>query len=451
MDLSCILVDSLCSLSLYHSLPVTSSRFVLFAARTGDDQSPRDNEDNASSEENAPEKSESEETKNNDEHKLELQGFGHEREGEQGSDAAESQKRPEARARGTSQDLQKSVEHIIRAERERYSKEEDEDGDKDELQNCLLPSEESGVEAEGLDAVEQQRERRQQTLRVQEVLGRQKDGALVAEFKGRGGGSGMGGVDKVAKGEWTERTLGEEELAGWRTQPVTMPAQQLGEPSEEVRERGRSGSGSTLWGIFLCRRRLGPLAQGPTYITYHFSAASGSTVFVGIVMLSGSGPHARGAAYIHPIYCCQVLTTFLRFFFFFVELLFVTPLEIRKKGGRCSSFSIALIGAAGREGVYNHLLVRALSRIPDCRDESSRTRHYVFSADVPFFGQFELAALKRAGKTQRRLDSCKHQDIRTAPDAFRPPHASGPLARNSPHKKLSLIFPEKQESREGLT
>lgn len=214
----------------------------MFAARTGDDQSPRDNEENASSNENASPKSESEEAKDSEGRKLlELQNLGHARVGGgQGIDAAEKQERPgeRERARETSQKNLETAEHIIRAEGERYSKEEDEDYDNDEVQTDLS-SEGSGVEMEGAHAMEQQLERRrQQAQGMQEALRMQEDGALfAADCKERGGGSGMGGIGKGMEGEGTERTLGEEEHAAeWNTQLMMTPAQQLGEPSEEVGE-----------------------------------------------------------------------------------------------------------------------------------------------------------------------------------------------------------------------
>ena len=193
-----------------------TSRFVLFAAGTGDDQTLKD--EDAPSKKNAAEKRELEEDK---EGRI-LQSLERTQEG-QGSDAADTQHRSGAREAG--QDLQTKEQSGV--EGGKYSKEEDED---DHEAQTELSSEGSGVDLEGVDDVEQRGER-------QGVLGMQQEVALLAEYN-NSGGSRMGVVDKVLEGEGTKHTPGGEP-AEWSPQRPT-PAQQLGEPSEEVGGRGKA-------------------------------------------------------------------------------------------------------------------------------------------------------------------------------------------------------------------
>lgn len=206
----------------------------MFTAGTGDDRTPKD-EDAAAPEENAPEtpdkKSESEEE---DKEGRKLQSPEHARGGgRNGSDAAElTQHNRPGGVREASQDPL-TKENIGVVEGGKYAKEEEDGDDDDDEVQTDVSFEGSGVGLDGVDDTEQRGGR-------QGVLGPQEEVALFAEYNAYGGPR-TGGVDVVPEGGGGGRHALGGEPAGWSAQRMA-PAQQLGEPSEEVRGRARVGS-----------------------------------------------------------------------------------------------------------------------------------------------------------------------------------------------------------------
>lgn len=200
----------------------------MFTAGNGDGHTLKDEDNAASSEENATGTTEKKrESEEQDKEGRKLQTFEYVRgRGQEGSDLAELTRRPGG-AREASQDPQ-TKDQIGVVKGRKHSEEEADEDDDDETQT-EVSFEGSGVEVEGVDDMEQRGER-------QGVLGVQEELALFAEFK-EYGGSKMGGVDTVLEGEGVEHTPGGEP-AEWSPQRAT-PAQQLGEPSEEVGARRR--------------------------------------------------------------------------------------------------------------------------------------------------------------------------------------------------------------------
>lgn len=226
------LVDAFLSVS--SSFSYFTARFVLFTAGTGDDRTPKDEDAAAPSEENATEtpekKSESEEE---DKEARKLQSPEHARGGAQeGSDAAEVTQHRPGEAREASEDPPTKKKTGVVEGGKYYKVEEDDEEDDDDEVQTEVSFEGSGVGVDGVDDMEQREERRG-------VLGPQEELALFAEYKAHGGPR-TGGVDVVpGAGGGGRHALGGEP-AEWSAQRMA-PAQQLGEPSEEVRGRARGG------------------------------------------------------------------------------------------------------------------------------------------------------------------------------------------------------------------
>ena len=206
-------------------------RFVLFTAGNGDGHTLKDDDNAASSEENATGTTEKiRKSEEQDKERCKLQTLEYVRGREQeGSNLAELTHRPGG-AREASQNPQ-TKEKIGVVERRKHSKEQADEDDGDETQT-EVSFEGSGVEVEGVDDMEQRGER-------QGVLGMQEELALFAEYKEYGGPR-MGGVDTMLEGDGVGHTLGGEPAR--RSAQRTTPAQQLGEPSEEVGARERATS-----------------------------------------------------------------------------------------------------------------------------------------------------------------------------------------------------------------